>query len=116
MAGAGTVPSMSPRWIRRAVLAVCVAGIVGMIVSSIAGSTGGAATAGLVTAVAILLLIVVTATAGPDAFGAPAPMDEYAAEDVERRVEALVAAGADEAEVRALVRAATRLGRRLSAG
>jgi hypothetical protein len=35
------------------------------------------------------------------------------AASVERRVQALVADGADEEEVRALVRAATRLGRRL---
>jgi hypothetical protein len=102
---------MSPRWIRRLVLVVCVLGIAGMIVSSIAGSTGGAVTCGLVTAVAIVVLILVTAAAGPAAFGEPPPVDEHVAADVERRVQGIVAAGAPEADVRALVRAVRRLDR-----
>jgi hypothetical protein len=58
------------------------------------------------------MLIVVTAAGGPAAFGERPPVDEVQAAAVERRVQALVADGADEEEVRALVRAATRLGRR----
>ena len=79
-----------------------------MIGASIAERTGAAITAGLVTAVAVLCLIVVTAAAGPAAFGRPAPMDDAAAADLERRIDELVAAGADEADVRALVRAVRR--------
>ena len=103
---------VSPRWIRRIVLAVCVAAIAGMIVSSITSHNGIAIATGLTAAIAILCLILVTAVAGPEAFGAPPPVDEPAAADLERRVDALVAAGADEAEVRSLIRAARRLWRR----
>jgi hypothetical protein len=39
-------------------------------------------------------------------------VDEGAAADLERRVEALVAGGADEDEVRSLIRAVRRLSRR----
>jgi hypothetical protein len=82
-----------------------------MIVGSIADNNGTAITFGLLTAVAAGALILVTSIAGPGAFGGP-PVDEAAAEDVERRVDELVGGGADEAEVRSLVRAAIRLGRR----
>jgi hypothetical protein len=102
---------MSPRWIRRIVLATCALGIVGMIVASIADRTGAAITAGLVTAVAVLCMLLVTAVAPPSAFGPPV-VDEQAAADVERRIADLVAAGAEEAEVRSLVRAAVRMARR----
>jgi hypothetical protein len=101
---------MSPRWIRRAVLATCALGIAGMIVASIAERTGAAITAGLITAVAVVCMVLVTAVAGPEAFGAPV-VDEHAAADVERRVADLVAKGADEPEVRALVRAVRRFER-----
>jgi hypothetical protein len=56
--------------------------------------------------------MLVTAVAGPEAFGSPPPVDEAAAADVERRVQLLVATGADEAEVRSLVRAVRRLAQR----
>ena len=92
---------------RRVVIAVCVAGIAGMIVSSIADNTGAALTAGLVTAVAVLCLIVATAVTGARGVG----VSELLAEEVEERVGALVAAGADEASVRGLVSAAVKLGR-----
>jgi hypothetical protein len=103
---------LSPRWIRRIVLAVCVLSIATMIVTSITDHVGGAIAAGSVAAVAILCLMLVTAVAGPGAFGPPPPVDEDAAADVERRVEALVAAGVDEGEVRSLIRAVRRLDRR----
>jgi multisubunit Na+/H+ antiporter MnhB subunit len=97
---------MSPRAVRRIVIAVCVAGIGGMIAGSIADNNGAAMTAGLVTAVAILCLIVATAVTTSPPAGA-----EGAAVEVEDAVEGLVAGGADEAEVRELVRRAVRLGR-----
>ncbi|CAN5169462.1 hypothetical protein BH18ACT4_BH18ACT4_15480 [soil metagenome] len=102
---------MDARWIRRLVILVCVAGIAGMIAGSIAERTGAAITAGLISAVAVLCLILVTATAGPAAFGRSPGVDEGLAADVERRVASLVTGGADEAEVRSLVRAASRLRR-----
>lgn len=99
---------MSARAVRRVVLAVFVAGIAGMIAFSIADSTGGALTAGLVTAAASLCLMVATAVGA----GAPGPADpEAQAADVEARVVDLVERGAEEADVRALVRAAIGLGR-----
>jgi hypothetical protein len=101
---------MSPRWIRRIVLATCALGIAGMIVSSIAERTGAAITAGLITAVAVVAMVLVTAVAPAEAFGTPI-VDEEAAADVERRVAELVAGGADEAAVRSLVRAVRRMGR-----
>ena len=101
---------MSPRWIRRIVLAVFVAGIAGMIVGSIADNNGTAITFGLISATAAVALILVTSVAGPTAFGAP-QVDETIAADVERRINELVAGGANEAEVRSLVREAVRLGR-----
>jgi hypothetical protein len=99
---------VSPRWIRRLVLATCALGIAGMIVASIAERTGAAITAGILTAIAVVCLVLVTAVAPPEAFGAPV-VDDAAAADVERRVADLVAAGAEEAEVRSLVRAVRRL-------
>jgi hypothetical protein len=93
------------------VLAVCALGIAGMIASSIAERTGAAITAGLITAVAVVCLLLVTAVAPPAAFG-PAVVDEEAAADVERRVADLVEAGADEAMVRSLVRAVRRSSQR----
>jgi hypothetical protein len=94
------------------VIGVCALAIVGMIVSSITTHNGIAIATGLVAAVAIVCLILVTAVAGPEAFGAPPPVDEAAAADLERRVESLVASGASEDEVRSLIRATRRLSRR----
>ena len=87
---------------------MCVLAIAGMIVASVTDHNGVAIATGLTAAVAIVCLILVTAVAGPEAFGAPPPVDEAAAADLERRIDALVASGADEAEVRSLVRAAGR--------
>ncbi len=120
---------MSPRLIRRLVVLVFVGGIAGMIVGSIKDSNGAAITAGIVTAMAALGLILITsvappgslakpsrangvngAGAEPDADPPPLAFDETIARDVEGRVQALVAAGADEEEVRKLVRRAIDLG------
>jgi hypothetical protein len=107
---------LNPRWIRRAVLVVCVLSIATMIVTSITDHVGGAIAAGSVAAIAVLCLVLVTAVAGPEAFGSAPPIDEEAAADIERRVASLVAAGADESEVRSLIRAVRRLGRREPVG
>jgi hypothetical protein len=97
------------RAVRLVVVAVCVGGIAGMIVSSIVGSTGAAVTFGLITAGAVLCSIVATAVgAGPGGSGS---LDETEAALVERLIVDLVQAGADETEVRNLVRHAVRLGR-----
>jgi hypothetical protein len=110
---------MSPRVIRAVVQVICVLGIAGMIAGSIADNNGIAITFGLVTAVAVLGLILVTTTAGAGAFakrrsgpGGGPPLDDETATDLEGRVRALVAAGADEDEVRLLVRRALDAGRR----
>jgi len=108
---------MTARAVRRVVLAVCVAGIAGMIVSSILGHNGAAITFGLVTAAAVLCSMVATAvSAGQVAAAAggaagTGPFDEAEAARVEALVSELVAAGAEEVAVRALVRAAVTLGR-----
>jgi hypothetical protein len=108
--------------IRIAVLVVCAVGIVGMIVTSATKHNGAAITFGLITAVAVVCQMVAT-TVLDEARGAPgAPLGpgaapsraEAGAAQVEERVNDLVAAGADEAAVRELVRHAVRLGRRTS--
>ena len=101
---------MTATAVRRTVVAVFVLGIATMIVSSIAENNDAALTAGLVTAAASLCLMVATAVGGPRS-GAPDVELERRAQDVEERIEALTAAGADEQQVRDLVRTAVRLGR-----
>jgi hypothetical protein len=103
---------MAARWIRRVVIALCMAGVAGMISASITNHIGLAITSGMVAAIAALCLILVTAAAGPEAFAAPPAVDEQAAADLERRVQHLVDAGAEESEVRSLLRAAARFYRR----
>ena len=93
-------------------LVVCALAIAGMIVSSITSHNGVAIALGTVAAVAVLCLMLVSAVAGPEAFGRPQPVDETAAADLERRVAALVSAGADEQELRSLIRAVRRMSRR----
>ena len=83
-------------------IAVCVCGIAGMIVSSIADNSGAAVTFGVITANAVLVLIAVTAAG-------PSPPTEEDAARLEQRIQDLVAAGADEDAVRDLVRQARRL-------
>lgn len=109
---------MSAQVIRRVVLAVCLVGIAGMIVTNIAGNNGGSITFGLITAVAILCSIVATSvSARPAASGNRAGNDvvddaiEEIGARIEDRVAQLVASGADEDDVRALIADAVRLGR-----
>jgi len=94
------------RWV---VIGVCAAGIAGMVVGSVADNNDVALTFGLITAAAVLCLMVATAVS-PQA--APvAAFDEGQAARVEQLVMRLVAAGAREDAVRRLVGEAVRLGR-----
>ena len=79
-----------------------------MIIGSVADNNAVALTFGLVTAAAVACLIVVTAVTAPTA----ARTDERA-ERVEELIQGLVSAGADEEDVRALVREAVGLGGRV---
>ena len=118
------------RMIRVAVIAVCVAGIAGMIIASATNHNGAAVTFGLITAVAVLCQMVATTVTnelagapGADVSGsptrraagspaaAPGTEPEAAAAAVEEAVERLVADGANETSVRDLARLAVRLGR-----
>jgi sulfite exporter TauE/SafE len=84
-------------------------GIVGMIVGSIADNNNGVVvTAGLIAAVAAIVLIAANAVASDRVYGA---VDEIQAEQIEEEVRALVDAGANESALRDLVRRAVRLGR-----
>lgn len=99
---------MDPRIVRRGVLVVFVGGIAGMIVGSIADSNGLAITFGIITAIAAICLMLVTSvTARTESV----VFDESLAEAMESRVRELVEAGADEEQVRGLVRDAVVLGR-----
>ncbi len=99
---------MSRRWIPRVCTAIFVAGIAGIIVATINGNNAGVILSiGLVivlAAIALLTVASVGATRRIEVF------DDAAAEKLERLVTALVADGADEAAVRALVRETRRLG------
>jgi hypothetical protein len=94
---------MTARTVRRLVIAVCVAGIGGMIAGSIADNNGVALTAGVVTAIAVLCLMVATAVTGGATVGSGEHVEELAGD--------LVADGANETAVRELVREAVKFGR-----
>jgi len=95
------------RLLRIAVAAIFVGGIAGMIIASVNDNNNGAVvTCGLITAVTSLMLIAFTFASRQ-----PGTIDENLARRVEDRVTSLVSGGADETEVRSLVRDAVRLGR-----
>jgi hypothetical protein len=94
-----------PGALRLVLRLVAAAGIPGIIVGSIAGNDGVAITFGSITAIAAFGLILVTAVS------ADAPVDAVGG-SVEEKIAELVAAGADESAVRALVADAVRLGKR----
>ena len=98
---------MQTRLVRRIVHLVFVGGIAGMIAGSIADNNGVAITFGLVTLVAALGLILVTAVTQSEP---PADAADVA-ETVESQIRELIDAGADEKVLRDLVRDAVRLGR-----
>jgi len=102
---------MTLRVLRWAVIAICVVGIAGMIIGSIADNNNGVVvTFGLITAVSIIVLMAVAATAR-SAEARRGEVDESLAAEVEDRVQAIVAAGADETAIRDLVGRSVRLGR-----
>ena len=101
---------MARRWIPRACAALFAAGIAGLIIASINGNNAGVIlTIGLGITLAAVALLTTGAVAAKDRIDV---FDEADAERLEARIAALVAAGVDEGELRALVRDATRLGRR----
>lgn len=87
-----------------------VCGIAGLIISSIAGNNNGVVlTIGGCIAVAAVVLLTISAVTERDRIDAFVEAD---AERLEGRISTLVAGGADEAELRSLVRDAMRLERR----
>ena len=93
---------MSLRLIRSTCFALFLAGIPALIVSSIRGNNEGwVLTFGMITAIAATILMAVSATTSTTKLDA---FEEVAAERVEMRIRQLIEAGADESEVRALVR------------
>lgn len=95
------------RMIRPVCAVVFVGGIAGIIVSSVNGNNNGwVLLFGMVTAVAAIVLISVTAASHRPRIDV---FDDAIAERIEQRVLALVAQGADEQEARALVRDAVQM-------
>ena len=98
--------------IRIVCAAVFIAGIGGIIATSIvSNNNGGIIGIGLVTSIAAIVLLTastIVTNKRIDAF------DEVAAEQLERQVSALVASGANEDAVREAIRAAIDLGRSIS--
>lgn len=99
----------SLRLIRVSCITLMISGIPALIVSSIAGNNEGwVLTFGMISAVAAIIFMAVsaaTSTKRLDAF------DEVVAERVEQRIRMLVEAGADETDVRNLVRDTMNLAR-----
>lgn len=103
--------SVSVRIIRWACAFVFVACIAGLIISSIAGNNAGwVLTIGMVGVAAAVILIVVSLVTSQQRVPV---FSEVRAEALEQRITELVAAGANEDEIRNLVRAAVDLGRGL---
>ena len=112
---------MSPKVVRALAMAVFFAlGIPGMIVASINDNEGAAVTFGLITAAVAVVLIVVSAVttsrldpgSGVPTRAAGRGGGEQEAEALEARLQAMVARGSAEAELRDLVRAAMQVARR----
>jgi len=98
---------MAKRWISLGCATVFVVGIAGIIVTSIVNNNNGLViTFGAMMTLAAIVLIAVNAVTPQEPIDV---FDEARAEQLEARIGDLVAAGADEAEVRALVRDAQRL-------
>ncbi len=93
--------------LKRIVAIVCVLSIAGMIVLSIKNNVGGAMASGMIGAVAMLCLITGNAIhTGTNAGGA----QEALAEELDARVNELVASGANEEQARTVVGKAIRFG------
>ena len=98
--------------LRRVVALLCVLSIAGMIVSNINNNDGASTVFGLIGATAIVCLMVGNALRfGNNQGGA----QEALGAELEARVQELIATGADESQVRGVVRRAIRLGRGVSA-
>ena len=98
---------MAARFIRPLCAVIFVAGIAGIIVSSVNGNNNGwVLLFGMTTAVAAIVLIAVTATTPRPRIDA---FEDAVAERIEQRVQALVAQGANEDDARALVREALQM-------
>ena len=98
--------------IRIVCIVIFIAGIAGMIITSINGNNVGLVTTiGLTTAISALILMTASTVANKrriDVF------DDAKAERIERRIAELRAKGADETELRTLVRESIDLGRSAS--
>jgi len=96
-------------WFRGGAAVVWVAGIAGMIISSVNGNNNGwVVTCGCITAVASICLFSATAATRRDRIDV---FEDADAERLEDSVQTLVDAGADETAVRDLIRDAMRLAR-----
>lgn len=100
---------MALRLIKIGCFGLFLAGIPAIIVSSIAGNNEGwVLTFGMITAVAALILIAVSSVTSNKRIDA---FNEVLAERIEQRVQQLVQAGANEDDVRALIRESIDLAR-----
>ena len=98
------------RAIRAACIVCFVGGIAGMIVASLADNNIGAVlTAGIISAIAAIVLLAVSTVAAQRRL---AEFDDADAEILEHGIRRLADSGADESAVRDLVRRAITLGRR----
>ena len=104
---------LAPGTLRGVALLLCATGIVGMIITSIADEVGAASTFGFIGATGAFALLLVGVLV--PAVESAASWDEERAAAVEDAVQRLVAAGADEEDLRSTIAAAIHLGRR-SAG
>jgi len=92
----------SLRLIRVSCITLMISGIPALIVSSIAGNNEGwVLTFGMISAIAAIIFMAVSAATSAKRLDA---FDEVVAERVEQRIRMLVEAGADETDVRNLVR------------
>ena len=93
---------VAARILRPVCAVIFVVGIAGIIVTSVNGNNAGwVLSIGMVTAIAALVLIAVTATSQRPRIDV---FDDAIAERIEQRVQLLVSQGASEEEARALVR------------
>jgi Na+/melibiose symporter-like transporter len=99
----------SLRLIRVSCINLMIAGIPALIISSIAGNNEGwVLTFGMISAVAAIIFMAVSAASSTQRLDA---FDDVVAERVEQRIRMLVDAGADETDVRNLVRDTMNLAR-----
>ena len=99
---------MARRWIPRVCAAIFAAGVAGIIIVTINGNN-----AGVILSIGLVIVLAAVALLTANSVGVTRHIevfDEAAAEKLERIVMDLVANGADEAAVRALVRETRRLG------